>query len=144
MAMALGVVGAVVSAVGQFQAMQAQAAAAEYNQKVAERNAKAVRGQTDSEINDKRVHNRRVLGTMRAAYASNGFEMVGSPMDVIADTAFEQEYDVAKMKYQGDMKAEGYKEQATLFEMEAKASRRAAFIGLASGLLSGVGEAIQV
>ncbi len=137
MAMALG------SAVGTYQQGMAQAQAAEYNAKIADRNRKAVNMQTRGEVADRRVHNRRVIGAMRAAFGANGFEMAGSPMDVIADTTLEQSYDVEKIKYQGAMKAEGYKEQRTLFEMEAKASKTAAGIGLASGLLSGVGSMVN-
>ena len=141
MAMAAGLIGVVVSGVGTFMQMQAQAAAAEYNEKVAERNRRAVIGQTDAQLDDKRLSNKRVRSAMRAAFASNGFELAGSPMDVMSDTIFEQEYDVAKLKLQGQMKAEGYREQATLHGMEADAARTAGFIGLATGLLSGVGNA---
>lgn len=141
MAMAAGIIGAVVQGVGTFMQMQAQAAAAEYNKDVSERNRRAVIAQTDAEVDDKRKHDKRVRSAIRATYASNGFELAGSPMDVMADTIMEQEYDVAKLKLQGHMKAEGYREQATLYGMEADAARTAGFIGLATGLLSGVGNA---
>lgn len=141
MAMAVGLIGAVVSGIGTFMQMQAQADAAEYNEAVAQRNARAVTEQTTNDIQDKRAQNRRVLASMRAGFAQNGFEMAGSPMDVMTDTIFEQEYDVAKLKFEGKMKAEGYKEKAVLFDMEADAARTAGFIGLATGILSGAGNA---
>jgi hypothetical protein len=141
--MALGIVGAVVGAVGQFMSMQAAANAAEYNAKVAERNAAAVRAQTGADADDKRRSNRRVISSMRAAYGANGFEMAGSPLDVMSDTVQEQEYDVAKLKYAGELKAIGYTQQADLYSMEADNARAAAPIGLASGILSGVGNAIS-
>lgn len=138
MAMAIGIVGGLVSAVGSIAQANAQAAAANYNAKVAERNRRAVLAQTDNEIVDQNIKNRRMLGTIRAAYGANGFEMGGSPMDVIADTTLEQSLDVAKIRYQGAMKAEGYSEQATLFRMEAKAAKTAGMFGAASGFLSGI------
>lgn len=143
MAMAIGVLGAVVSAVGQYTAMQAQAEAAEYNAEVAERNRRAVLGQTALDISDERLHNRRVIGSMRAAFGANGFAVAGSPLDVLSDTVQEQEYDIAKKDYAGKLKAEGYTEQANLYKMEADASRTAGVIGLASGLLGGFGSAIS-
>ena len=141
MAMAVGLIGAVVSGIGSFMQMQAQAQAAEYNAEVAERNRRAITAQTQNDINDKRVHDRRVLASIRAGYSQNGFELAGSPMDVLSDTIFEQEYDVAKLEFAGKMKAEGYREQATLYEMEADAASTASVFGLATGLLSGIGNA---
>ena len=137
MAMALGIVGGLISAVGSIAQANAAAASAKYNAAVAERNRRAVLAQTSGEIVDQQIKNRRMIGTIRAAYGANGFEMGGSPMDVIADTTLEQELDVAKVRFTGRMKAEGYTEQATLFKMEAKAAKTAGFIGAASGLLSG-------
>lgn len=141
MAMAIGILGAVVSGIGTYMQMQAQADAAEYNEAVANRNARAVTEQTSNDVQDKRLHDRRVLASMRAGYAQNGFEMAGSPMDVMSDTIFEQEYDTAKLKFEGKMKAVGYQEKAVLFDMEADAARTAGFIGLATGILSGSGNA---
>lgn len=138
MAMALGIVGGLISAVGSIAQASAASASAKYNAQVAERNKRAVTAQTINEVEDRRIKDRRVLGTIRAAYGANGFEMGGSPMDVIADTTLEQELDVAKVKYQGKMKAEGYGEQAVLFGMEAKAAKTAGWIGAASGLLGGL------
>lgn len=138
MAMALGVVGGLISAVGSIAQANAAAASAKYNAAVAERNRRAVLAQTDNEVTDQQLKNRRMLGTIRAAYGANGFEMGGSPMDVIADTTLEQSLDIQKIKYVGKMKAEGYSEQATLFKMEAKAAKTAGFFGAASGLFSGI------
>jgi hypothetical protein len=137
MAMALGLIGGVVSAIGSLAQAGAVQASAEYNAKVAERNRRAVLAQTDNEIVDQQIKHRRVLGQIRAAYGENGFEMSGSPLDVVADTTLEQSFDIAKLKYQGRMKAEGYTEQATLSRMEGKAAGTAGYIGAATGLLGG-------
>ena len=139
MAMIAGVIGGVFSAIGAIQQAQATAAAANYNAKVAERNRRAVLAQTDNEVVDQQIKNRRMIGTIRASYGANGFEMTGTPLDVIADTTLEQSLDVAKIKYKGRMKAEGYTEEATLFRMEAKAASTAGFIGAGAALLGGFG-----
>lgn len=135
MAMALGILGGVVSAVGSLASASAQANAAKFNAAVARDNRLAVLDQTSAEVEDKRKKNRQLLGAMRAAYGANGLEMSGSPLDVVSDTTAEMEYDVAKMRYVGKMKAVGYANQAKLFDMEAKSAKTAGFIGAASGLL---------
>lgn len=135
MAMALGILGGVVSAVGSLASASAQANAAKFNAQVAKQNRVAVLEQTFTEVEDQRAKNRKMLGAMRAAYGANGLEMNGSPLDVVSDTTTEMEYDVAKTKYIGKMKAVGYANQAKLYEAEAKSAKTAGFIGAASGLL---------
>lgn len=137
MTMVLGILGGVVSAMGSLASANAQAAAAKYNAQVAEQNKKSVLAQTSAEVEDQRAKNRKILGAMRAAYGANGLEMSGSPLDVTSDTTVDMEYDVAKQKYIGEMKAKGLQDQANLFRMEAKAAKTAGFIGAASGLLGG-------
>lgn len=137
--MAIGLIGAVVQGIGTFMQMSAQAEAAKYNQKIDERNARVVRQQTQLDVEDKRRENQRVLASMRSTYSQNGLTMAGTPMDVFSDTILEQEYDVQKLKIAGLQKAEGYKESAALHGMEADAASTAGMIGLATGVLSGIG-----
>lgn len=135
MAMALSLVGGIVSAVGSLAQANAQANAAKFNAQVAKQNRDATLEQTTNEIQDQRSKNRRMLGAMRAAYGANGLEMSGSPLDVVSDTTTEMEYDVAKMKYIGRVKAVGYANQAKLYEAEADAARTSGIIGAASSML---------
>jgi hypothetical protein len=143
MAMALTLVGAVVSAAGAISQGNAQAAAANYNAKVAERNKVATLEQTYTEVENQRSKNRKMIGEMRSAYGANGLEMAGTPLDVISDTVAEQEYDVQKQKYVGRMKAMGFSEQAALSRMEAKSAKKAGYIGAASSLIGGLSDAVQ-
>ncbi len=138
MAMAIGIIGGVISAIGSLQQANAQAASAEYNAKVAERNKRAVKNQTESEIEDRQVEHRRQLGSMRASYGASGLQMEGSPLDVLEDTATEQAFDISKIRYQGAMKAEGYSEQAALYKLEAKSAKTAGWIGAGSALIGGL------
>lgn len=141
MAMVLSIVGGVVSAIGAMQAAGAQAAAAEYNAKVAERNRIATLQQADAEAVDKMKENRRVLGSIRANIGAAGIDLAGSPLDVIGDTAIEQNLDVAKIKYNGQVKAVGFEDAAVLDKMEASSARTAGFFNAASGLLGGFTQA---
>lgn len=149
-------VSGVIGAFGAIQSANAQAAAAEYNAKISERNA-AIADQNrkqaieTSEIaaSDKRRENRRVLASMRAAYGTSGLELAGSPLDVLEDTAVEQELDTQRVKYEGRLRARegaiqmlGLREDATLSRMEGKAAKTAGYIGAAGQLVGGIGTAL--
>jgi len=138
MAMVLGIAGGVISAMGAIQAANAQAASAQYNAKVAESNRRAALRQTQVAVEDKQAENRRQLGSIRAAYGASGLMLDGSPLDVLEDTAQEQAFDVAKIRYKGKMQAEGYSEQAALYRLEAKSAKRAGWIGAGSALIGGL------
>lgn len=142
MAVALALISGVVGAIGALQSAGAAAAAAKYNEQVAKRNARATMDQTLATIEDKTREHRRQLGALRTAYSANGLMFEGSPMDVLEDSSSELAYDVAKIKYQGKMKAEGYTEQAALFKLEGKAAKKEGFIGAATSMLSGVTDAV--
>lgn len=147
----------VIGAIGAVQSANAQAAAAEYNAKIANRNEqiadqnrKQALETSRIEADDKRRDNRRVLAAMRAAYGSSGLEMAGSPLDVLEDTALEQELDVSRIQYEGRVRARegaiqmlGLREEATLSRMEAKNAKTAGYIGAAGALTSGIGRSIS-
>jgi hypothetical protein len=143
MALVLGIVGGAVAALGAIQSANAQAAAANYNAKVAKRNRDEAIGQTHAAIADKVMENNRQMGSIRAAYGASGLQLDGSPLDVLEDTATEQAYDVAKIRYKGRMQAAGYSEQAALSKLEAKSAKTAGYIGAASAIIGGVSTGIS-
>jgi hypothetical protein len=128
-------------AMGAMQQANATAAAAEYNAEVDKRNRAIVLQQTDSEIVDKQNENRRNLAKIRTAYAGSGFTLEGSPLAVLEDTALEQNFDVEKIRYRGQVKALGYSDQETLHKMEAKSARKAGYISAAGSLFAGATQA---
>lgn len=156
LAAAASAVSGVIGALGAIQSANAQAAAAEYNAKISERNSAIVdqnrkQAVETSEIaaSDKRRENRRVLASMRAAYGTSGLELAGSPLDVLEDTAVEQELDTQRIRYEGRLRARegaiqmlGLREDATLSRMEGKAAKTAGYIGAAGQLVGGVGTAL--
>lgn len=146
----------VVSAMGAMQQAEAQARSAEYNAKVQDRNA-IIADQNrqhaiqtaDVAAQDKRRENRRVLASVRAAYGTSGLEMAGSPLDVLEDTALEQELSASRIKYEGTVRARegaiqmlGYNEEATLQRMEAQSARAAGGVAAAGALFGGIGNAL--
>lgn len=125
-----------VSAVGAYQQGQSQAAAAEYNAQVSDRNAKLARSQSESESTDAARAQRRQMGTMRAAYGAAGVGLAGSPLDVIEDTALEQQTDIRRIGYAGELKAIGQEEKAALYRAEGENAKTA---GTINAFAQGIG-----
>jgi hypothetical protein len=162
--MALGVIGAVGSAAAGMMGAMASANAAtaaatqnaqiaEYNREVAERNRLAALAQGDAEANDQRRDNTRVLSHIRAQYGASGLSVAGSPLDVITDTALEQELDVKKGLYKAELKGIGYRDEANNYAMkrdlslmEAESAQKAlpyTMAGQFFGGMTGVGKSLM-
>lgn len=150
---AVGAVGAMAQANAEAEAAEARARAAEYNRQIQERNReivaqnkKAILRQTDIAQTDRRRDNRRVLASIRAGFGASGFEMPGSSLDVLEDSAIEGELDVARIGYEGAQRARDYdiqdiglRDNATLFEMEREASLQKASSARSSGKIAAFG-----
>lgn len=146
----------VIGAIGAIQSANAQSAAAEYNARVQERNAiitdqnrKQAMDTAEIAAADKRRENRRVMSAMRVAYGTSGVDMAGSPLDVLEDTALEQELDATRISYEGRVRGRegaiqmlGLQEGANLSRMEGKAARTAGYIGAAGSLAGGIGRSL--
>lgn len=124
----------VVSAAGAMSAGKAQANAANYEAQLADRNAKIARNQAEAEQEDQRRENIRQRGAIRAAYGASGIEMAGSPLDVLSDTALEQELDVARIGYRGELKAIGEADKAEMARVSASNAKQAGAIGAISAI----------
>lgn len=144
-----------VGAVGAIQQANAASASAKYNAAVQENNAKIIErnqrialDQSNSEADAKARDNRRMLATIRANYGKSGLDMAGSALDVLEDSAIEGALDVQTIRYQGDVRALGYADEAAaqrsgaeLSRMNAEAQQTAGYIGAASSLIGGVSKA---
>lgn len=142
-ALILGAVGGVVGAIGQISAGNAAAAAGRYNAQVSDNNAQRIRAEAATEIQDKRRDVRRQLGSIRAAYGASGIDFSGSPLDVLADSAFEGEWDVTKIRYKAEVAAVDEENRANLYRAGADASQTAGYIGAGSSLLSGLSTGVN-
>lgn len=124
-AASLAVGGSVVKGMGAIQEADAAGDAARYNQSVNTQNARASRLQGYADAEDQARENRKQIGQIRAAYGASGLEMSGSPLDVLVDTASEQDLDVRRIKYKADNRAIAYANQAKLEGMKARAYENA-------------------
>ena len=157
-AIGLTLVSGAISAMGAIQAGQAQAAAAQYEAQIAERNAKLadqdriLAVQTSQQAaEDKRRDNTRQLAAIRAAYGSSGFELAGTPLDVLSDTSVEMALDERRIEFEGQVKnREGalqmlyYNEDAQLSRFEGKNAKRASYMQAGASLLSSGSDAYRI
>lgn len=161
---AVGAAGAMAQGEAGAQAAYAKARAGRYNADTldvraleAERNRGIAYAKAGLEVSDTLVKNRAVQGQIRAAYGANGLSGDGSVLDVLQSTAVEQNMDVAKILYRGDLEgvaqtdqAASFRQQATLARMgadyamtEADSARTAAAYGAATAMISGISGAAK-
>src|SRR4051812_38736519 len=99
----IGAAGAPAQGGGTERAANANAQIAEVRAQEADRNRQIALDQAQMEVRDSKVKSRAVIGQIRGAYGASGLAMDGSPLDVIAATAAEQQLDVDKILYRGDI-----------------------------------------
>lgn len=146
----MGAAGAKASAEATARAAEANAQISEVRAAEAERNRGIALDKAAMEVRDSRVKSRAVMGQVRAAYGASGLAMDGSPLDVIAATAGEQELDVEKILYRGDLEgvaltdqANSFRAQAQVYRMGGQAAITAGGYSMAANILSGFGGAVK-
>jgi len=154
---ALSIGGSAIGAIGAIQSGNAASAAASYNAKTADRDAvvadqnrKLAITQSRIDAEDTRRDNRRTLASIRANYGASGLSMAGSPLDVLEDTAVEQELDARRVEYEGRARGRegalqmlGLGESAALDRAEAKTSKTAGYLSGFGTALSGAGRTLS-
>lgn len=154
---ALAIGGTAISAIGAIQSANAQSAAARYNAQIADRDAvvaeqnrKLALQTARIDAEDKRRDNRRVLARIRTQYGASGLSLAGSPLDVLEDTAVEQELDAQRVEFEGRARGRegalqvlGLQEDAALSRAEASSAKTAGYIGAFGTALSGAGTALS-
>lgn len=141
---AMSVVGAIQQGNAQEAQYKAQAQAQEYNAKVSENQAIAANQQTAAREDAERRQRRIQLGNARASISQSGLGDTGSILDMFDQTAIESELNVLNSRYEGNMQARGFTEQAALdrygaasSRANAKAASQAKWLNAGSALLSG-------
>lgn len=149
-AIGAALIGTAVSVYGSIQQSNAMSAAAAENAAIADRNAKiadqdrilaARTAQIAAE--DKRRENRRILAGIRAAYGSSGFELAGSPLDVLADTSIEMALDERRIEYEGQVRNREGALQMLYLQDEARQQRSASRDYRRSGLTAGLAQGLS-
>lgn len=118
---------------------QQQAAMHNYNASILNQNARIERQQADAREEAKRRETAMILGTQRAAFAQAGAGLDGSAADVMKQSATNAELDALTLRYEGDLRARGLKEQAKQEKYAAKTAITQSYFNTAGSILSGIG-----
>jgi len=136
------IIGSAVSAYGAYSQSQAQAAAARYNAKLAENQSINAQNQAQVEIERRRDLYRRQKGAQLAAMGGSGIELgEGSPLLLETDSAEQAALDLARVKYEGDIKSTSYQSEVNIQKFAARSATRQGYISAGASLLSGAGSA---
>lgn len=120
---------------GQHQQNKANREAMEYNAAINMQNAELARQQGLAEAESQARDAKRTVGSMVASYGASGVQTdVGSPLDVLADSARMAMLDNLTIKYNAEMKARAYEQQAQLDLMGGGSSTANALGVLGAGL----------
>jgi hypothetical protein len=133
----LQIAGTVISAIGALQSASSQRDAANYNAAVASQNATIARQQGEADAAKLRRQQTKQLGDMRAAYAANGISLEGSAIDVLGDTAGQFELDIQNARYNAELKAIGYGNEAQLQRSRASSAETAGYLNAAGTIIGG-------
>lgn len=111
-ATAIGVTSSVVQA-------NQQKAVANYQRQVNEQNAKASREAAQAKIENQRRQAKFTYGTQLARLGGMGALAEGSPLDIMGQSAGQQEYDNMVTEYEGEVQAIQFQQQAALNKYQA-------------------------
>mgnify|MGYP003132662041 FL=1 len=106
---------------GNMAAAKAARQTAEYNARVQENEAILLQRAKVDEENQLRNQSERLISTQRVQTAKSGITMSGSPMQALADTYFNTEYDALKIQYASDIQQTQKISAATLLRAEGAA-----------------------
>lgn len=127
--------GGALQAYGQYQAGEAENRAAQLNAQVAGQNAALAIQQAAQDERALRVQGRKFLGDMRASYGASGVTMEGSPLEVMKESAAAIELDALNIKYEGETRALGFRNDARLERYRGEYAAAAGRLGAAATLL---------
>lgn len=130
-----------VSVVGALRQGKSQQQAAGYNAAVADRNAEVARQQSRQEAAQIDRRNRLRIGAARASVGASGGTAEGSAIDVLGDMVAQGELERQQALYQGELRAMGFQDTASLERARGRDARSAARTRAGTALLSGAGQA---
>lgn len=134
-------IGGIVSVVGSIKEGQAKAEQATFEQQQANQNAILARQQASEEERRFRMSAGREQGQQRADVGASGVTTEGSIGDVLEQNARNMELDALTIRHQGEIKAQGYQNEATAAGMRKSNAQTGAVLS-AAGTLFGTAERV--
>ncbi|MEN6537911.1 MAG: hypothetical protein ABFD60_07775 [Bryobacteraceae bacterium] len=132
-----GIVGGVLNAVGSFHATRIEKQAAEYEAEKAAISDYLTRQAGASQERDIRKEGRLTLGTQAAQTRASGITMEGSPLEVMADSAAENELQAQRVRYSTEVTVRGYQDIFEMRKYESKMLTRNMFNRAGASFLQG-------
>lgn len=129
-----------ISAIGQYQQGSSAQANAGHQAGILRGNAATALDQSAEDERRFRIFARRRMGTSRANIGASGITGQGSAADVLADTARNLEADAISIRHQGEIRAQGLRDQAESVIEGGEQAMRDARYGAAASLLTGFSE----
>lgn len=134
----ISLVGAGISAYGQYSAGESQKEAADYNAKMQDRAAQDALQRGSIEAAQVKDRTRKLIATQIANSGASGFDSsTGTPLDLSVEAKGYGELDALTTINNAQRVASGQKAQAELDRFQGSAASRAGMIGAAGTLISG-------
>lgn len=124
-------------AYGQYMQAGAEADAMRAQARGLEGNARINDFQTAEREGLQRRRAGEVLGEQRAAIAQSGFGSGGTMGDIVRESVAGSELDALAIRYEGRVRSDEMRGQAAQLRAGAKATKKAAGLGLATSILTG-------
>ncbi|MBR4891087.1 MAG: hypothetical protein IKY94_06365 [Lachnospiraceae bacterium] len=118
-----------------------QKAISNYQRQVNEQNAKASREAAQAKIENQRRAAKFTYGTQLARLGGMGALAEGSPLDIMGQSAGQQEYDNMVTEYEGEVQSIQFQQQAVLNKYEADIAQYNMGLNIASQVAKGVASA---
>ena len=134
-----GLAGTALSAKSQVDAGKAAETVAEINAANATDEAKARVEASKAETYKLSRQSNQMAGEQRAAFGATGFNIEGSPLEVMANTAREYERDMLYSGYAGTVGATQKMNEASVSLWQGKQQKKASLWGAGTTLLTGLG-----
>lgn len=109
----------------QQQSAEAQAKTMESNAKLSEMEAANAIIASKNEQEQLSKQRRKAIGEQAAMYSAAGVSLVGSPLDVMSETASEYERDILNASWSGEMKSRSKLYESSLQRWQAQQTRTA-------------------
>lgn len=124
--------GGLVSAYGQLAQGRAQASAANRSVDLALATAAA-------DADAQRRRGRLATGAAAAQYGASGLSFVGTPTDMLAQSAMFAELDAQNILYRGDVEAYGFRQQAAQARTTSRINAASTILQTGAGVYSSMG-----
>ncbi len=134
---AVTAISAATTAIGALREGNAAQASAEAQAQIAEQQAQAQRNVAQFEVAQERRERRRALGQQVAQFGSQGTALTGQPIDLLADSAKQNELALQAIRFRSEIGAQNLENDAALKRFQGRQARSDGIFKAGTALLTG-------